>query len=120
MKRSIVIFLAFLAIVAILPVSSCTKDNPTFGILSLTFQNSDGTPYAIGHVYLATSYQNLQNGVYATEGWTDDSGYIKFLNLAPGWCWYKAEGYNDVGATKVDAGNDYHVILWLNSPTGGK
>ena len=120
MKRSIVISFVFMAFVAILPVTSCTKDNPTFGILSLTLEKANGVPISVEYVYLATSYQNLMNGVYTQQGWADDSGYIKFLDLAPGWYWYKAEGWDDIAATQVYAGNDYHVILWLNSPSGGK
>lgn len=120
MKRSIVILFMFFAVSAILTGTSCTKENPTEGMLSPTFIKFDKVPLAGAHVYLASSYGDLLGGAYVSEGWTDDSGYIKWMNLAPGWYWYKAEGWDDVGATEIDAGNDYHVILWLNSPTGGK
>jgi hypothetical protein len=116
MKKSIgVLFiLAFLSSMVFFP--SCNTKDATTGILHITVIDSVGTPVASVQTAISTSRQNEINGIYTNTGWTDASGYVTFIDLLPGYYWYKVPGWKDYGAIEVYAGLDQYVFLTLNSP----
>lgn len=119
MKRSIPVFIILLFSAFLLISPSCTEEHPTTGILSLTVLGPDGNPLPPEqHVVLASSFDNMKNKIYVKDGWTDESGYIKFIELAPGWYWYGVEGWQEFSAAKLYSGVDHHVVLWVHTPTG--
>lgn len=119
MKRTLPVFIILLFSAFLFIAPSCTEEHPTTGILSVTVLGPDGTPLSAGQrVVLATSFDNMKNKVFVNEGWTNESGYVKFIELAPGWYWYGVEGWKEFSATQLYSGVDHHVVLWVHTETG--
>ena len=79
MKRTLSVIVFLLVSASVLVAPSCTEEHPTTGILSLTVLGPDGTPLPPEqHVVLATSFDNMKNKIFVKDGWTNESGYIKF------------------------------------------
>jgi hypothetical protein len=114
MKHRLALAAIFL-VVCSATLTSCKSDPVTSGMLSLTVISTETGPVASAHVFLATSYQNLLNGVYYKDAWADSSGYVKFYDLPGGWYFYMAEGWDDYGATEVYLGVDNHSVLYVNT-----
>jgi hypothetical protein len=118
MKRSLILFIASLAILSAAILGSCTKEPKSPGMLTLRVISPQSGPVPWEKVYLATSPSNLQAHVYVQETMTSDSGYAKFDTLTPGLYWYDTEHWEDYGATEVFLNIDSHAILWVNTPAG--
>jgi len=116
MKKSMLIFFAFIMLSGVVFSPSCTK-NETTG--TLTIYVSDfftGLPIINEQVYLATSYANMQQGVYVATGWTDYNGMVFFGGISPATYWYDTQDWQDWGAVRTFAGVDQYVFLYVNTP----
>ena len=92
-------------------VSSCTKNDPTTGMMTITVVDKFDLPVASQAVYLAESWGALSGSEFQKTGWTDDKGKVKFIDLKPGTYWYSTQDYDNYGAATVVAGYDTQVIL---------
>jgi len=95
---------------------SCKVENPTTGILVIRVMDTNGELVVGEQVFLATSHENLKNGIYYATAWTDLDGEVLFMDLNPIYYWYDTEHWEDYGATQVYAGIEHYVILWVNTP----
>ena len=122
MKRKFPVFLALILLSGAFFLFSCKGKVSNFGTLSITVMTKDTLTSGITslQIFIASSKQNLDSQVYVSSGWLSGSGSYIFRDLAPGYYWYRVQGWNDYGAAEVFAGVDASVILWLNSPAASK
>ena len=122
MKRPVVLILAVLVAGSMMLSSSCSSKNELeqFGNLNVQALDSLGNPVVGTLILLSKKLQDLNGNSAIRTGWTDASGNAKFTELNPGFYWYGAQHYKDGGAVQVYSGNDYYVILVLNSPGNRK
>ena len=113
--KSILFTVLLFSSMVIIP-SCSTYEDPTTGILTITVMTTTGEVVVGEEVFLATSYQNLQAGIYVARGWTDIDGQIWFADLLPMVYWYDTVDWEDYGASQVYAGIEHYVILWVNTP----
>lgn len=108
-------------IAGFLTFSSCSDPDPTFGTLTIIVYNpSNGTVITNEQVYLATSLNNLKQGIYIKNAWTNNLGLVYFGDLPPGFYYYDTEHWEDYGATQLYAGFDFYVHLYVNTPASPK
>lgn len=120
MKRFAALILVFLTLSALPVFNACTKEAQTPGMLTLRVMHFENGPVPWEKVYLATSLENLQAGVYFQEAMTSETGYCKFDTLQPGLYWYDTEHWEDFGAVEVYLNIDSHAVLWVNTPAEPK
>ncbi len=111
------ILLVFLFLSAIVVVPSCTEKQPDKGTLSVrVIKASDGSSVPYELVYLAKTYQDMQNKIHFDSNWTDMNGFFRFRDLDPGVYWYDTQHWEDYGAARVLNAVDIDVILWVQTP----
>ncbi len=121
MKTKLTFLTAALMIAGFFFFSSCNSPEPTFGTLTITVYNpASGMLIPGEQVYLASSLNNLKQGIYLRTAWTDNLGLVYFGELPPGFYYYDTEHWEDYGATMVYAGWDFYVHLYVNTPVAGK
>lgn len=119
--------LAFFLSALTIGFSSCKKETtnttvlpptPTTGGLVVKVQLQGSTGFLSGvDVGLATSQENLDNGIYLLEKTTDASGKANFGQLNPGNYYYDAETtigsdtYYGEGQIQIVAGRNDELIL---------
>jgi len=117
MKKRIYFLSAMILLCGLIISPGCTKNDSTTG--SLTIYISDfysGLPIVNEQVYLATSYANMQQGIYYATGWTDFNGMAYFGEISPATFWYDTQDWQDWGAVRTFAGVDQYVFLYVNTP----
>lgn len=115
-RKPVLFWISILLVSGFLCLPSCSTEDPTTGILNITVLDTWGFPVAFEQVYLATSHQNLKEGIYVSSGWTNEFGQIAFYGLIPIVYWYDTEHWEDYGANQVYAGIEDYVFLWVNTP----
>jgi hypothetical protein len=120
MKRFAILISAFLFVNIFLFLSSCSKNGPEAGMLTLQVMQPEYGVVPWENVYIATSLKNLQAHSYLDSSQTNVNGYVKFDTLDPGVYWYDTQHWEDYGAVEVFLGIDTRAILWVNTPGGGK
>ena len=78
--------------------------------------DSNGVAIPDEQVFLANSLSNLQQGNVLSSKWTDNKGFVFFIDLLPLFYWYGVEHWNDYGGAQVWAGYEHIVTLVVNSP----
>ena len=117
MKKNVHFVVAVLLMCHLIFLPSCFPADPTAG--SLTVKVLDfytGTPVINEKVYLATSYANMQRGIYFTTAYTDLNGSAFFPEILPAIYWYDTEEWEDWGAVQTYAGIDQYAYLYVNDP----
>ena len=117
MKRKFPLFLILMLISGVFLFTSCKDKSPIVGNLTVTAKKTATSLLSSMPIYLATSKENLDNGVYAVTGYLNANGSCQFRDLVPKYYWYRVEGYSDYGASEVYPGIDESVIIFLNSPS---
>jgi len=122
MKHKLLVFFSVLLFTSLIISPSCKTEDPIFGTLTITAYNPvTGAVVPNIQINVAKSLAELKAGSYYRTGWTNDKGEIYFGEMPPMFYYYGAQGWDDYGAVQVDAGNDFYVHLYLNTPhTGGK
>jgi hypothetical protein len=117
MKKNLMMVFVLVLFGGLLLTPSCKVTDPTFGTLSVTVFDPH-TGYTIPNelVFLASSLENLKNGIYITTGWTNAIGQIYFGNLPPAYYYYDTADWEDYGGAQVYAGIDHYVTLYVNTP----
>jgi hypothetical protein len=119
MKKTILIL--FFLVGGLFLIQSCSSEDPIYGNLDITVYNrTTGALVTNEQIFLATSLSNLQQGIYLGSGWTGTTGNVFFRDLTPGYYYYGAEHWNDCGAIKVMAGDDFFVNFYVISPKAMK
>lgn len=116
MKKLLVLLSGLFLMTVIVFMPSCSTEEPTAGILVIKVMDSNGDIIVNEQVMLAASFQDLQEGNYLGNAWTDLNGEVLFMDLAPRFYWYDTENWEDYGAAQVYAGIEHFVILWVNTP----
>ena len=117
MKKNITFVIAILLMCNLVILPSCFPADPTVG--SLTVQVLDfysGLPIVNEKVYLATSYANMQQGIYCAYTWTDLFGNAFFPEILPAVYWFDTQDWQDWGAIQTYAGIDQYTYLYVNDP----
>ncbi|MCX6249200.1 MAG: carboxypeptidase-like regulatory domain-containing protein [Bacteroidetes bacterium] len=109
----VILTITFLSSLVI--ISSCSEKSVNVGNLHITVVDSTGAPMEAAGIFISSSLLDMQTGYHVASAWTNSSGQVFFDDLAPGYYWYSAKGWNDSGAAMVYAGEDIRVYLWLNS-----
>jgi len=121
MNRKIILVFAALLISGLTIFPGCKDDNPTFGTLTVVVQDFlTGLPVAGEQVYIATSYQNMQNKTFYRNAWTNDLGIVYFGELPPLVYFIDTQDWQDWVASQVYAGYDDYVVLFVNTPEDTK
>lgn len=115
MKLNVIWLFILVLTSSIIYFSSCSSKTPTTGTLGVTVINNDGNAITYDNFYLATSFDNLRNGIYSDSTMTDNSGKARFLYLLPNYYWYRVKNWSNYGAIQVYAGNDYYATLVVTS-----
>jgi hypothetical protein len=116
MKIKAIDFLLLILISGTFYFSSCSDSNPTTGTLGITVIHSSETTVAWENLYLATSLENMHNGIWSDSAMTDATGKVRFLYLSPNEYWYKVKNWKNFGSIVVYAGNDYYTTLVVTDP----
>lgn len=116
MKKWFILLSGILFFASIVILPSCSSDEATVGILVITVMDMDGNLIEGEQVYLATSHENLKEGIYISNQWTGPLGSVLFMDLPPIVYWYDTEHWEDYGAVQVYAGIEQFVTLWVNTP----
>ena len=117
MKRKFPVFLLLILISGAFLFTSCKDKTAIVGNLTITAKTIASAVMSTIPIYLATSKENLDNGVYAMTGYLDVNGICQFRDLKPKYYWYRVEGWSDYGASEVFPGIDESVVIYLNSPS---
>ena len=120
MKPKAASFLIFLMIPGLFLFYSCADKPATLGNLTITAIAPDTVALSSLTVVMATSQDKFNSGSYGYYGTLNSSGSHQFRDLAPGYYWYRIEGWDDYGAAEVYAGVDGSVIIHLDSPSQTK
>jgi hypothetical protein len=118
MKRIIPVVLALILVSGAFLFDSCKGKEPTTGTLAITVRAQNGSVNGGNtfQIHLATSRENLENGIYLYSNWADANGSTIFHDLQPTYYWYNVDGWADYGAIMIFVGVDASVILWVNTP----
>jgi len=115
MKKSIHLLFAAFLLCGLIASSGCKKSDATTGTLTLYVTDFyTGLPIVNEQVYLATSYANMQQGIYFATAWTDLNGVAYFGELPPLTLWYDTQHWQNWGAIRIFAGVDQYVFLYVN------
>jgi len=117
MKKNIQFVVAVLLMSNLVFLPSCFPADPTLG--SLTVKVLDfytGLPVVNEKVYIATSYANMQHGIYYCTSCTDLNGNAFFGEIPPSVYWYDTHTWQDWGAIQTYAGIDQYAHLYVNDP----
>lgn len=116
MKKRFFFLFSLILLSGIVFSPGCTK-NETTGTLSIYVSDFyTGLPIINEQVFLATSYANMQQGIYYATAFTDYNGMAFFGGISPAFYWYDTQDWQDWGAVKTVAGIDQYVFLYVNTP----
>ncbi|MEI6888335.1 MAG: hypothetical protein ACOYM0_09010 [Bacteroidales bacterium] len=117
MRKKIFAVFSVLTFSCLVLFSGCTSKNATTGTLTvMVVDYLTNVPIPNELVYIATSYQNLQNHIWVNSLYTDANGKAFFRDLTPFVMYYDTEHWENYGAIQVYAGIDQTTILYVNTP----
>jgi len=117
MKKKIPFVVAILLLCNLVFLPSCNPADPTFGSLTIKVRDFyTGLPIINEKIYIATSYINMQQGIYFATTWTDLNGNAFFPEISPAVYWYDTQTWEDWGAIQTYAGIDQYAYLHVNDP----
>lgn len=117
MKKRFLLLFTLLLLSGIVFSPGCKKTEATTGTISVyVLDFFSGFPMVNEKVYIATSYSNLQQGIYFATAWTDFNGRAFFGEITPGIYYYDTYSWQDWGAVRAFAGIDQYVVLYVNTP----